>query len=343
MKFKVTPELATLIRTIRMQNGISSKDLAEAIGRSPSYVTKLEKGAVRTIRKDELTEILSYITEGEDFYEDKFPAIIRTLSTILTPENMILQTWLLQYDSYERPIRLPEALTEVLRDKMARVGIEAEELAEIINANEDVRDGQKLPVNEVVIMDYPQGQVLRIRASVTPEEIRRLCTEKEPVTNYGTLYSILFILVKLEKYGRIGFMEPPQAREVLQETGRILAYHEVYSLTKYGQVLASGEFQSSQMLVLNTFETANSNTINGILEIFRKMGEIDRMQAMETSDQFLANLEWDPAFMMKIVGMRFDRIGNMSYSNRKKLLAEIAGLVEKYEHLPAMEKRMEKY
>ena len=100
MKFTVTPELATLIRTIRTQRGISSKELAEGIGRSPSYVTKLEKGDVRTIRKEELTSVLSYIAEGEDFFEDKMPQILRTFSSIASPEEMIRQGWLIQYDSY---------------------------------------------------------------------------------------------------------------------------------------------------------------------------------------------------------------------------------------------------
>ncbi|MBQ6621910.1 MAG: transcriptional regulator [Mogibacterium sp.] len=345
MKFTVTPELATLIRTIRTQRGISSKELAEGIGRSPSYVTKLEKGDVRTIRKEELTSVLSYITEGEDFFEDKMPQILRTFSSIASPEEMIRQGWLIQYDSYERPITVPEELCADLAERMETLGISAERLAEIINANEDVPDNvrEQLPVNEVVMMDYPKGQLFRLKASVQPEQIDALVTQKDRVTNYGTLYSILFILIKLERFGEIGFMDPPKAKEVLMETGRYLAYHNVYSLTKYGQVLASGEFQSQQMVVLNTFESVNSNTVSGILEIFRMMGEADRMGAMEATDTFLANLEWDPAFMMKLMSLRFDRLGQMSYTNKKKLLQEITALVERYDGMPELQKRMESY
>ena len=42
-KIVVTDKLADTIKMMRMQNGIKSKDLAEHLGKTPGYVSKLEK------------------------------------------------------------------------------------------------------------------------------------------------------------------------------------------------------------------------------------------------------------------------------------------------------------
>ena len=40
----VTPELTEILRSIRLQNKIQAKLLAEHIGKSPAYISKLESG-----------------------------------------------------------------------------------------------------------------------------------------------------------------------------------------------------------------------------------------------------------------------------------------------------------
>ena len=46
-KIVVTDKLADTIKMMRMQNGIKSKDLAEHLGKTPGYVSKLEKQEVK--------------------------------------------------------------------------------------------------------------------------------------------------------------------------------------------------------------------------------------------------------------------------------------------------------
>ena len=38
MKFRVTPELAKTMKTLRVRNGVPARDVAAHIGKSPSYV-----------------------------------------------------------------------------------------------------------------------------------------------------------------------------------------------------------------------------------------------------------------------------------------------------------------
>ena len=343
MKFEVTPELAVLIRTLQTQSGLSSKDLAGIIGKSPSYVTKLEKGNIKKIQKEDLTQILSMITEGDDFFEEKLPHMIRTLSSIVSPDALLNQGWLLQYDSFERPIIISPEMAQDIRRRMKKLSLDADRLSETINANKDVRDRDKLPANEIVLLQQQDGRLFRLKASVSSQQICNIVDQTDLTTNYGTLYSIMFILVKLDKYGDVGFMQPPQAIEVLQETGRYLASWQVFSLTHYGQFMSSGEFQTRQQQLLQTYDATGMGTLPQIMEILHGLYEIDPNKAQSASRTFLENLKWDPAFMLKLIGLSFHELGDISHANKACLLDEITQLLKRYQEMPELEKKIENY
>ena len=343
MKFEVTPELALLIRTLQTQSGLSSKELAGIIGKSPSYVTNLEKGNIKKIQKEDLTQILSLVTEGDDFFEDKLPQMIRTLSSIASPDALLNQGWLLQYDSYDRPITISPEMAQDIRRRMEKLSLDADRLSETINANKDVRDRDKLPTNEIVLMQRQDGRLFRLKASVDSQQIRNIIGQTDLRTNYGTLYSIMFILIKLDKYGDIGFMQPPQAIEVLQETGRYLASWQVFSLTHYGQFMTSDEFLKRQQQLLGPFDAGGLDTLPQIMDILRDLAEIDNIMTQTAGLAFLENLNWDPAFMLKLISLPFGQLKDLSHSNKAKLLEEISGLLETYHNMSDLQKKIENY
>ncbi len=343
MKFEVTPELALLIRTLQTQSGLSSKELAGIIGKSPSYVTKLEKGNIKKIQKEDLTQILSLVTEGDDFFEDKLPQMIRTLSSIASPDALLNQGWLLQYDSYDRPITISPEMAQDIRRRMEKLSLDADRLSETINANKDVRDRDKLPTNEIVLMQRQDGRLFGLKASVDSQQIRNIIGQTDLRTNYGTLYSIMFILIKLDKYGDIGFMQPPQAIEVLQETGRYLASWQVFSLTHYGQFMTSDEFLKRQQQLLGPFDAGGLDTLPQIMDILRDLAEIDNIMTQTAGLAFLENLNWDPAFMLKLISLPFGQLKDLSHSNKAKLLEEISRLLETYHNMSDLEKKIETY
>lgn len=65
-RFEVTPELANMIKSARVQNEITAKAVAEHIKRSQSYMSRLESASIRTIEEELLTSIFRYIYEKND-------------------------------------------------------------------------------------------------------------------------------------------------------------------------------------------------------------------------------------------------------------------------------------
>ena len=343
MKLLVTPELAALIKTLRTQRGIPSKDLADKIKRSPSYVTKLEKGEVKNIQKELLMEVFENLTEEADYTGEGFQNMLLLLSTVLGSEDIFSQKWLVQLDLFERTIRIPGELAENIEGRLKALGLDRQQFLDILNANKDLNDPKKYPVNEVSLVDSPEGNLFRLRMHIDKEALDQLLDKNDLATNYATIYSILFTLIKLEKWGDVGHMEPDAARQVLEEVYLELAAHEIYSISRFGQVLASGSFQTNQLMRLGKSVPADPDTVNGILEVFKDMGAYDPEHTREHLLKFHRNLEWDPAFMLQIMGLEFSRLQGLSFSNKRDLLEEIGALIRRYDEMPEVEKRMERY
>lgn len=58
-KYELSKEQQRLLRTLRQAKKIAAEDLSEKIGRSKSWLAQVERGAVRSIRKNELVTLLA--------------------------------------------------------------------------------------------------------------------------------------------------------------------------------------------------------------------------------------------------------------------------------------------
>lgn len=343
MKFDITPELSLLIKTLRTQNNIPSKALAKSIGRSPSYLTKVESGKVKMIKAEVLYALFDGLCQGDQFYPDKFNTVVKVLSQIAEPERFFQQKWMLQMDVFDRPVTMPLEMAADVVKRLDTLGYSITDLADIMNSNRDLYGAAELPVNEIVMVESGEGSIFRIRFFIRPEKLENLLEQRDLKTNYETCYNIGFTLAKLEKFGNVGHIEPEKAREVLAEVDAYLASYELYSMSRYGHVLASSEFQSKQRLLLDTFNTASSRSVNGIIDMFNQVAEIDKVTAARSIDRMRDNMEWDPAFMLNLIAIPFSELKEMSYSNRKEMLAELRSVYETFLNMPEGEKKLEKY
>lgn len=63
MKSPVTLKFRHYLRQIRNRSGVTVRELAEAIGKSPGYVSQLERGQIKTISFETAQAILQYLNE----------------------------------------------------------------------------------------------------------------------------------------------------------------------------------------------------------------------------------------------------------------------------------------
>lgn len=344
MKFSVTPELAILLKTIRTQNGISSKDLAAEVGKSPSYISKLEAGLVKTIQKELLTNIITFISDGTDFFEECLPAAIKTLDSFMEPRRMLNQTWLYQYDVVDRPIEMPEAMIDDMNARMEELGIDTATLTLWANANVDSEMSSSFPVNTVLAVPYDEDVRLLVRVQIDEEDVAALFSKKCTTTCYLTVYNLVFILMRLTEFGDIRKKLPPeQAIVVLKDAATYMGRYQVHSLTGFSHMLSSEDFTDRQKTLAWPYEAPEDSTLKEAVTFFKEAMDHDAINTKKALDTFMDTLGWDPAFTLKLISINFSELEGLSFQNKKNLLEEIEALVERYNQMPDFDKKLETY
>lgn len=340
MKFPVTDELAKLLKTLRVQRGIPAKDLAERLGKSPSYLSKLEGGAVRTIDKDALAALLGLLVGGVGFYEDVLPAAVRALRGIADDRALSVQLWLLHFDVVERPVDVPPAMARDMAANFAVAGADARSIAELLDANVDSELSDAFPVNQMVAIDYEGTPRLMARVSVSPDHVDAILSGRESRTTYFLLYNIVHAMFRMRAHPRVSTKLPPDdAARILRAVATYLGRWNIHSLTGFSHLISSDDFIARQAPL-----AAGSA---GVVErISAKLAEVvahDPLHAINQLNAFLDTLEWDPAFALQIAGLPLAELGEVSFANKRRLLERIRTDIDELDQMDDFDKRIERY
>ena len=113
-KTPVTLELAATLKTVRTEKGIQAQTLAEHIGKSNAYITKLEKAELKFIDNDLLDQIFAFIM-GDDTDSDIIAKKTQELTKQnLSDEKIDDQLWFVNFDTVYRRLPIPEKLIQFI-------------------------------------------------------------------------------------------------------------------------------------------------------------------------------------------------------------------------------------
>lgn len=340
MKFSVTPELALLLKTLRAQNDVSAKDVAERLGKSPSYVSKLENGEVKSVQKDVLAHALSVVAGGGDFFEDVLPVAVRTLTSFMERGRLLNQVWLLQFDVVERAVSVPAGMAADIESHLAAAGVTVAELVRMVNSNEDSELGAAFPANEFVSVDYEGSPRLTVRVELDEDRVKRALKSEAPVLSYLDVMDIAFVMFRLANYPDAeGKLPPDAAVTVLRCTDSFMDQWGLRSLTGFSHFVSSDEFVAHQ----EPLARSNPRIVQRIAELLDEASQHDSIVVTNQLNAFYETMQWDPAFALKLLSIPFSDLGDVSFRTKRRLLADIHDLVDEYDQLPDFEKKLEEY
>ena len=340
MKFDVTPELASLLKTMRVHNGVSAKDVAEHMGKSPSYLSKLEGGAVRSIEKALLKDMLVFIAGGADFYEVVLPEVAGLLLGTIDGGRLVEQVWFLQFDVIERPVAVPAGMSSEIAHNFDSMHISPKQVAEFINSNIDSEMTSAFPANEVIAMDYSGNRRLLIRADFPESAIEQVIRGEAPMTSYIILHTIVHAMFRMQRFPGVQTKLPPaDAIALLNSAAEYMGRWEIHSLVGFSHYLASEEFIGSQL----PLATEQSGIVERVCAQLSEIVDHDSLNAIGELNAFSKTLDWDPAFALKVIGLPFSKLNGMSFANKRKLVDELAALVDRYDAMDDFERKIESY
>ena len=133
-KIKLSENIGLQLKEFRTKYKVKGKDIAELLGKSPAYVSKLEKGQIQQIEKDELVKITNYITQSNEGYYLFCEKIAETADA----KELDHDIWLMNFDLVDRKLPVPIELVKEIKQRMMELDITSEALATYINQNEDL-------------------------------------------------------------------------------------------------------------------------------------------------------------------------------------------------------------
>lgn len=350
-KFEVTPELANMIKSARVQNEITAKAVAEHIGKSQSYLSRLESASIKTIEEETLTEIfkLIYQKKGDPLSLDAIlEKIYSAIDVQFTDKEIEEQLWWDTYDTVLRRIPVPIELVNYIRDRINQNDIDISELCRRINANEaiypKVKNEDSYPFNRwCAIVNNHKTKLTFIKLKIEEDYIRKVLDRKITSTCYMTMKAIVYYLEKMIKFGDsvdVG-KEADNAlntlsRDCLNEY-RFFSISEKYRLKKIATSIEDEE------RLVSSFDRENQQLINKILEEYKLYTEMDIVMSNKMLTKYIKNLEWDMGFMMALLGIGFCELKDTSFLMKKKLLGEIRKLVDEFRELPDEERKLNRY
>ncbi len=340
MKFSVTPELALLLKTMSAQCPLPAKTVAEQLGKSPSYVSKLENGEVKSIQKDVLAHMLTILSGEEDFFEGVLPAAMKVLHSFLDPQRLVNQVWLLQFDIVERKVAVPSSMAEDINRNLTEVKTSLKDLVRLTNSNIDSELTAAFPANEVACIDYEGTPRFVVRVEVAENDVVRAFKSETPILSYSALHDLVFNMFRLLNYpDMVGKMPPEQAKTVLRCTSSYMDQFNIHSLTGFSHLLSSEEFITRQ----EPLSLTTPRIVGRISEELEELSQHDQIGTTRQLNTFFETLSWDSAFALKLMSIPFSDLGEMGFRAKRALLEEIQALVDKYDQLPESEKRREEY
>lgn len=351
-KYDVTPELAETIKTVRIQNHVSAKSVAEHIGKSQSFMSKLEKGDIKTIQEEELTSIFRFILGSyknyQEFLDSALGTILETLELRYSDEEIAEQIWFDNYDTVLRQIPLPTDLIRSINDRMRSIGLSVEALCARINANEgipsEVEQIDKYPFNEwcPYVVDH-RFMYAFIKMRVTASEVTSILEGRSSASNYVTLLAIVYCLSKFEKHADRADIGESEDNSIMKGAKEYLNQYKFYSIAEKNKLRRQAHSKAEQDALLSSFDQENHALITDVLSAFKLYSEMDITFVNKSLTVFVRNLKWDPGYMMRLLSIPFSELEISSFTVKKQMLTEIETVANRFGDLPPEQKVLESY
>lgn len=348
-KFEVTPELASILKSTRVQHGVAAKSVAIEIGKSQSYLSKLEKGDIKKIEEEELTAILKFIFQDDKENLDAIlEKIYESIQVQFTDEEINNQLWWDNYDTVLRLIPVPEDLVDDINSRIAALDISVAYLCQRINANEGIyptiKNEDHYPFNQwQALIKNHTIDFYFIKVKLSEDKISRLLDKEVNSVNYITLLSIAYYLRKIELYGDQPSIDEEKSRDLTLYAHDYLNSFKFFSIQEKSKLRKEAKTDTDRDQLVSSFDKKNRELINQIIISCKIFSDLDIRRSNETLGMVVKNLEWDVSFMMAIWSMKYSDLGDMSYSYKIRILNEIKEVIKKYMDIPRDQKTLDQY
>lgn len=192
----LTVQLGELIKSFRIRNEKTAKDLSTLIGKTPSYLSKLESGSIKKIDSDLFEKLCNTIIGNDEGIKSFIEFAFKSNNTYDDDTFLTLSN----IDDVLYKFKPPVELTEYIQTELNKHNLSITDLTTELNANTDLHDlssevFSSLPENIFAYADAEKKHSV-IKLSYSTKVIGEILNNSSE-TNYITLEAMLYALFKL--------------------------------------------------------------------------------------------------------------------------------------------------
>ena len=350
-KIKLSESIGLQLKELRTQYKIKAKDIADYVGKSPAYISKLEKGQIQQISKKELVKITNYITESEDGYY----IFCEKIASIAEPKELEQETFLLNFDLMERKVPINDELIEEIKKRMESCKITVEDLIAYINQNEDLgsnflkehkinpQDVEKnvwYPYQEADITERSRNFIL---LEYKKEKLEKFINGEIHKCEYMFPYAVIHHLLKIYYKEKGKTIDDDLIKKCEDEAEQILLKHKCYSLSVQARFSAQSSTEEEYKKLLSSFDIDNMEYVSQILHHIHFLSSYDVEYINKKLKIIVDNFNSDASFSLAFMATPLLNIKELQTSLKKEFLNDVIKLVERYTELAKTNENIERY
>jgi transcriptional regulator with XRE-family HTH domain len=343
----VTPELAETLRSVRLQNKIQAKVLAEHIAKSPAYISKLENGNIQSIDNHKLHSILKFIYCSDNSTDVIAEQIYATLKFKYSKKEIEDQLWFRNFDTVERKIPILDSLVDDINIRMQTLDITRQQLLKRINDNEalteEERNDNSFPYNQWYHKSNSEGISQSIKMLINMKQLDDILDKNVNASPYIIVFSVMFYILKIEQFGNLKSIPTNENNKILLKTADILNQFKFFSIAEKNFFISKKETHEDIFNLLSAFDRDNFEIINDIISYFKIATDCNIIDTNIKLKNFRDNMLWDLGFMIKIISLDYKTLEKISVSNKRNLISEIEKLIFNFLKLPENMNKIEAY
>lgn len=344
-KFVVTQNMGAALKNLRQRRNIKAVDVAKSINKTGAYISKLEKGVLNTIEKDDFLHIIKALSKNENEYNEAIDLLLTDTSMEFSKEESDNEEWKMNMDLFYRKLYIPPEYLSIVNEKIQKLNISITELVAYINANYDLYDCGEfdkamLDAAEKNRWIFNNGKSF-IVVEVTEEDLETVLYTDKVATNYSMLMCILVSLLRLEKLSH---------NDAYEEAHRILSSLQIQTLSEKESIMQAYDKKNEMHSILdqrenNALPEADRKLLTNLYDFTRQINYFAQMHDIEYTNERMStlidNLKVDPILFMGYIGIDLNKLKDCDFKIKKQFVHAIRDLVEEYSIKKPSEEKQE--
>lgn len=312
---QITEEFGRALKTLRTANKVSGKAIADAIGKSQAYISKLERGGIKSINSEAFISYCNNSTKSDKGVQQ----FIKTVSDENKNLPLIAEVSLTNIDDLLVFHKVPQELIKDISDYMAESNLSAIDVAKRVNENASISDlpyYNSLPENLWYCAGDSYDDIV-IRMHLSSEYVEKFLSGKIEHIHRVIAEAILYAMYSFS-YGSQEARETANSKLV---ASRILRFR--------GQNVILANSQNVERI----FGNLSPETADALTDIITGLKVISGLRHDTTGNgirKIRSNFTNDPGFYYAIMSTDYSDLRDKSKDLKQEFLNEMRQLIQKY-------------